>query len=317
MKQFDLVIIGGGIAGISAAAGALEKGIENILLIEREESLGGILNQCIHVGFGGGFLEEEVTGPEFVNYFEEKIKCEKVKIMTDTEVLDISNNKVITCVNPKEGVFEVVSKSIILATGCREKFIGSINIPTHKYTGIFTVGSAHKIVNLEGYLPGKEVVIKGNSPWSLIVARRLCVEGAKVKGIIINTEKNSFISEGDFDIIKGFDIPIFNGYKITEINGSGRIAEVKAMNVKTKEELTLNCDSLLLSVAYLSESKLPKEAGVLVNENMTPIVKDYATNIPGIFACGALIYGNEVVRLKNINGFKAGIKAGEYIKEYF
>ncbi|MGL5152023.1 MAG: NAD(P)/FAD-dependent oxidoreductase [Clostridium sp.] len=317
MKQFDLVIIGGGISGVSAAVGAIEAGITNILIIEREETLGGVLNQCIHVGFGERFVPEMLTGPEFINYFEEIIKKKEIIVYTDTEVLDINNNKIITCINPNNGVHEIKANSIILATGCREKFVGSINIPIHKFTGIFTIGSAHKIVNLEGYLPGKEVVIKGNNAWALFAARRLSIEGAVVKGIIINTEKEVFINEENKGIIDGFNIPIFYGYKIVEISGEERINKVKAINVETGEGLILQCDSLLLGVAYMPQSKLAMDMGVKLGENNIPIIDEYRTNIPGVFACGSMLYGNKIFNKRNVDGFEAGIKAGQYLKEYF
>lgn len=317
MKQYDLVIIGGGISGISAAVSALEEGTKDILIIEREESVGGVLNQCIHVGFGKEYFEEEVTGPEYINYFEEKVRGENVEILTDSEVLDIDLNKVITFVNPKLGVQVVSAKCILLATGCRERYVGSINIATHKYTGVFTIGNAHRIVNLEGYLPGKDVVITANSKWGFILARRIVIEGGRVRGIVVDTEKEVYIKDEDYSILDGFNIPVYFGYKVLDINGSGRIEEVKLLKHDTKEVVVLNCDSLLLSVAYLSESKLASDLGVVVNENRTPIVDDFSTNIPGVFACGALILGNKILETKNVNGYEAGKRCVKYLNEYF
>lgn len=317
MREYDLVIIGGGLSGLSAAVAAMQDGAKDILIVEREESLGGVLNQCIHVGFGDEYLNEEVTGPEFINYFEEKIKKENVEILTDTEVLHIDKNKLITFVGPKCGVQEVLAKCILLATGCRERYLGSINIATHKYTGIFTIGNAHRIVNLEGFLPGKQVVVSANSIWAIMVARRLTIEGAKIEGVVIDTEKINYFRDEDLAILSGFNIPIYYGYKIIDINGDGRVNEVKILNHKTKEEISLDCDALLLSVGYSSESDIAIDLGVEVDENKVPIVNEFATNISGVFACGSLIYGNEILMKKNIDGTVAGKKCAEYLKEYY
>ena len=318
MIQYDLIIIGGGISGMTAALSALESGINDVLIIEREDSLGGIVNQCIHNGFGKSVLNIEVTGSEYINLIINKLRNYKVDIKLDTEVIDISKDKIVTYVNSSEGVKDIKGNSIILATGCREKFTGSINIATNTYTGISSIGNAHRIVNLEGYLLGKEPVIVARNKWALIVARRLYIEGANIKAVLIQENDDFILDDENAQILEGFNIPIYNNLKVVEVFGEERVTGVKVVCDDNSDEMILECDSLLLSVEYFPENELLKNIDVEINElTLAPVVREYETLVKGIFACGNLIYGTKALNEKDINGVEAGEKAAEYIKKYY
>ena len=312
MKQYDLVIVGGGISGMTAALVALKGGYSKVLIIERQKMLGGVLNQCIHNGFGKKLLEAELTGPEYTNLIEKRIKEYPVEIRTDTEVIGINEDKKVSYVNSKEGVVEVMAKAIVLATGCREKFKGNINIPINKYTGIYTVGSAQKIINSEGYLPGKEPIIVARSKWAVIVARRLIIEGAKVRVLIV--QENDFFKFDDEvkEILDGFEVPIILNAEIIDIHGEERI---KGIKVREGDRVSsIACDSLILSVGYFPETDLLKGLDINFNEkSLSPKLDNYMTESDGIFACGNLIYGLNALKEDEIDG----IDAGRAVLEYF
>lgn len=316
MSQYDLIIIGGGISGMTAALSALESGIKKVLILDREDVLGGILNQCIHCGFGNKILKTELTGPEYVSFIKNRLATYDVDIKLNTEVLDISKDKVVTYVNSCDGVKEVTGKALILATGCREKYTGSISIATNSYTGICTVGNAHRVVNLEGYLPGREPVIVVRNKWALIVARRLYIEGAKIKGILIQENDNFRFNDENKEIIEGFNIPVYLEFKVTEIYGDERVEGVKIYSEIDKNSMIIECDSVILSVGYFPEINLLKKINVTLDKDtLAPVVEDYQTEIDGIFACGNLIYGTKALTKKDINGEEVGKKAAEFIKK--
>lgn len=318
MDQYDLIIVGGGISGMTAALSAVEEGVKKVLLLEREECLGGVLNQCIHNGFGKKILNTEVTGPEYVNFIRNKLSRYPIDIKLETEVLDITRDKVITYVNSKDGVKEIKGSAIILATGCREKYTGSIDISTNSYTGIFTIGNAHRIVNLEGYLPGREPIIVASNKWSLIVARRLHIEGAKVRAILIQENDSFEFNDEMRNIIEGFNMPVYIGGKVIEIFGDERVTGVKIYSSSEEKSVVISCDSLLLSVGYFPEMRLIRKIKVGIDENtLGPIVKEYETEVRGIFACGNLIHGIKSLKEKDVNGGGAGKKAAEYLRKYF
>ncbi|GAA0069730.1 NAD(P)/FAD-dependent oxidoreductase [Clostridium sardiniense] len=314
MKKYDLVVIGGGISGMTATLAALQNGIKNILLIEREDEFGGILNQCIHNGFGKSYIEDEVTGPEFIEFIRLKLNKYEFDKKKKTSVLNVSNGKVVTYVNEKDGVRDVKAKAIILATGCRERYTGNVLTPTNKFTGIFTIGNAHRFINLEGVLPGKNPVIIANNKWALILARRLEIEGGKVAALIINEESGFKLTDKNKDILEGFDINILENIKLLDIDGNKRINKVKLLDKKTEEIKEITCDSLFLSVGYYPELGMVKELNIKINEDTnTPVVDNYETSEPGIFACGNIIYGKECIEMEDINGYDAGLVASNYI----
>ena len=315
MEQYDLIVIGGGISGMTSALTALENGIKKVLIIDREENLGGILNQCIHSGFGKDFVGFECTGPEYVNFVEEKLKEYDIDIKVKTEVLELSSDKIVTYVNPTEGIIDVKGNAIILATGCREKYTGSIIIPTNSFAGIYTIGNAHRIVNIEGYLPGRYPVILASSKWDLIVAKRLIIEGADIKALIIRESEDFVFNDEMKELIDGFNINVIMNYRIVEVFGDERITGVKLQNINNGEKTSIECDSLILSVQYYPEMDLTRKLKLEVNPlTLGPKVEDYETSLDGVFACGNLIHGIKALKEENVDGIEAGKKVSEYIK---
>ncbi|MDR5587758.1 MULTISPECIES: NAD(P)/FAD-dependent oxidoreductase [Clostridium] len=316
MLEYDLIVIGGGIAGMTAALGAARNGIKNILIFEREHSLGGILNQCIHNAFGEKLLGEKVTGPEYVYFIEEKLKKFNIDIKLNTNVIDIVDDKKITYVNSIEGSKEVYAKAIILATGSREVYTGSVMVPTHGLTGIFTLGSAHRLINLEGYLPGKKTVIIAKNKWGFLVARRILIEGGSVEAIIIEDEIKELIDEEIENLIDGFSIEIIENSRVVEIYGNKRINKIKVLNLKEDVTSKIECDSLILSVGFRPENKLAQNLKIDINKStFVPETKEFETSKEGIFACGNLIYGKLALIMEETDGINCGIKSAEYIKK--
>lgn len=315
MPDYDLIIIGAGIAGMTAAIGAATEGIKKILLVEKENYVGGLLNQFIHNGFGGHVLDSLVTGPEYINFIEKQLKGSGIEIILDTTVIDIEKNKKVTYVNPDVGVKEVTAHGIILAMGARETYSGNVVIPTNGLTGIFTVGEAHRIVNLEGYLPGRKTVIIAKDKWGFIVARRLLIEGGKIQGVVIDKSFEEVVDEEIQYIIDGFDIPIIQNSRVLEIEGETRIERVRIMNLINNMISKIDCDSLLLSVGFLPETSILKKLELDINnEVLGPEVKNYETSEDGFFACGNIIYGEKILNLKEIYGTECGVAAAQYIK---
>ena len=314
MQRYDLIIIGAGISGMTAAMGAVKAGIKRILIIERESNVGGIINQCIHNGFGEKFLGQQVTGPEYIDFIEKELDKLSIEIILNTTVLDITKGKVVTYVNSKEGVKDVASCAIIFAMGAREQYLGNIVIPTNGLTGIFTVGEAHRIINLDGYLPGRKTIIIAKDKWGFIVARRLIIEGGNVEGVVIEKTFDEINDDEINDIIDGFDIPIIENSRVIEIEGETRIKKVEIMNLNSKVIEKKKCDSLLLSVGFVPENSIIKKLGININsEILGPEVVDFETSVEGFFACGNIIYGEKALHMKETDGIECGTKAAEYI----
>jgi thioredoxin reductase len=314
MIEYDLVVIGGGISGMTSALVAAEGGVKKILIIEREESLGGILSQCIDSGYGKKLLNMDLTGPEYTNFISDRIMEYSVDTKLKTEVLEVSKERIVTYVNSFEGVSKVKAKAIMLATGCVEKYSGSVSIPVNRFAGIYTIGSVQNIINREGYLPGKEPVIVADNSWAIKVARRLYIEGATIKTLIIDEENGFHLSEQDKKIIEGFNFNILSRCKIKEIFGKERIDGIKIFSEETAKTTILPCDSLILSACYFPDFRIAKTADIEINpENYGPKVNNFQTNIRGIFGCGTLIYGINSLKEDEIDGIEAGKKVVEYL----
>ncbi|MBQ7119960.1 MAG: FAD-dependent oxidoreductase [Oscillospiraceae bacterium] len=317
----DLVIIGGGPAGMSAAIAAYEAGIRDILIIERDDSLGGILRQCIHNGFGLHKFGEELTGPEYALRYEERVRKLNIPFKTDTMVLDITPDKVITATNSDEGIFKIEAKAIILAMGCRERPKGALNIPGTRPSGIYSAGTAQKYVNMEGYMPGEEIVILGSGDIGLIMARRMTLEGAKVKLVCELMPYSSGLARNIEQCLNDFDIPLKLSHTVVEIHGKDRVEGVTIARVDDNKKPIketyeyIPCDTLLLSVGLIPENELTKKLGIKLN-NITggaEVDENRETSLPGVFACGNVLHVHDLVDFVSEEAETAGRAAAEYI----
>ena len=318
----ELVIIGGGPAGMSAAVAAYESGIQDILILERDEKLGGILQQCIHNGFGLHRFGEELTGPEYAWRYEQKVRELGIPFKLNTMVLDITEDKVITATNAEDGVFQIQAKAIVLAMGCRERSKGALNIAGTRPAGIYSAGTAQKYVNMKGYMPGKEVVILGSGDIGLIMARRMTLEGAKVKAVCELMPYSGGLARNIQQCLKDFDIPLLLSHTVVEIHGKDRVTGVTIAQVDEKRkpiESTkqhIPCDTLLLSVGLIPENELTKSAGVALDRvtNGAVVDQDRGTLIEGIFACGNVLHVHDLVDFVSKEAEIAGKGAAAYIK---
>jgi Thioredoxin reductase len=322
MEKYDIVIIGGGPAGLSAAVSARENGIGRIVILERDRELGGILNQCIHNGFGLHTFQEELTGPEYAGRFIEQVIDLGIEYRLNTMVMDISPEKVVTAVNPKEGLFELQAKAVILAMGCRERARGALNIAGYRPAGIFSAGTAQRLVNMEGYLPGREVVILGSGDIGLIMARRMTLEGANVKVVAELMPYSGGLKRNIVQCLDDYGIPLKLSYTVVDIKGKERLRGVTLAKVDEKgkpisgTEEFYSCDTLLLSVGLIPENELSDGMGVKLNPVTSGprVDESLETNIEGVFACGNVLHVHDLVDFVSEEAKTAGKKAAGYIQ---
>ena len=317
--MYDVVIIGGGPAGLSAALGAKKKGCSNILIIERSEKLGGILNQCIHNGFGLHTFKEELTGPEYAYKYIKMVEKEEIPFLLNTTVLSISPHSV-TYINEEEGVRTIETKAIVLAMGCRERPRGALNIPGDRPSGIFSAGTAQYLTNIEGKMPGKRVVILGSGDIGLIMARRMTLEGAKVLAVVELMPYSSGLKRNIVQCLDDFSIPLLLSHTVTKIEGRKRVEKITVSAVDEKRkpipgtEITFDADTLLLSVGLLPENELSRKAGITLSPvTGGPIVDNsFQTDSDGIFACGNVLHVHDLVDYVSNEAEKAGESAALY-----
>lgn len=319
--KYDLVVVGGGPAGLAAAYEAHENGVEKILIIERDKELGGILNQCIHNGFGLHTFKEELTGPEYAGRFIDMVEGTNIEVMLDTMVLEIEG-KIIHAINTEKGYLTIEAEAIVLAMGCRERTRGAISIPGDRPSGIFTAGAAQRFINMEGYMVGKKVVILGSGDIGLIMARRMTLEGAKVEAVVELMPYSNGLTRNIVQCLEDYGIPLYLSHTVIDVKGDGRLERVIIAKVDENRqpikgtEIEFDADTLLLSVGLIPENELSKNAGVELDLRTNGLVvsESMETNREGIFACGNVVHVHDLVDFVTEEAKNAGKNAAKYIK---
>ncbi len=319
--KYDLVVVGGGPAGLAAAYEAHENGVEKILIIERDKELGGILNQCIHNGFGLHTFKEELTGPEYAGRFIDMVEGTNIEVRLDTMVLEIEG-KIIHAINTEKGYLTIEAEAIVLAMGCRERTRGAISIPGDRPSGIFTAGAAQRFINMEGYMVGKKVVILGSGDIGLIMARRMTLEGAKVEAVVELMPYSNGLTRNIVQCLEDYGIPLYLSHTVIDVKGDGRLEKVIIAKVDENRqpikgtEIEFDADTLLLSVGLIPENELSKNAGVELDLRTNGLVvsESMETNREGIFACGNVVHVHDLVDFVTEEAKNAGKNAAKYIK---